>query len=440
MGQAKTAKHVIVISLDAVGSRDFEELRKMPGFGAFLERGSYSCNVRSVYPSLTYPAHATIVTGRYPKSHGIVNNTRLQLSMDKPDWFWQRRFIKGTTLYEEAARHNKRTAALLWPVTGKAKIRYHFPEVLPNRPWQNQITAVLKNGTPAYELMLEKRFGHLRKGIAQPYLDNFVHQCLLYTVKKYKPELMLVHWTDVDTNRHLYGTEAPEVKAALKRHDDRLSELIQLLKEQGMYEDTAVILLGDHSQLDVHTALYPNYFFRKKGLLTINKGRIRDFKAYAKNCDGSCYIYVKKGLGKAERSQVVNAVREFKKAFPEGVERLYSRSQAEAMGADGACACMLEAREGYYFLDEWEEPFTRVDMESQKPHMMLGSHGFHPDKKGYQTVFMAAGAGIKKGEIINQMSLLDEGPTIARLMGFSLPQAEGQVITRILEMENTDEG
>ena len=60
----------------------------------------------------------------------------------------------------------------------------------------------------------------MRNGIAQPQLDNFIQACALDTIYKYNPQLFLLHLTDVDTNRHLYGVESKEAKEALKRHED----------------------------------------------------------------------------------------------------------------------------------------------------------------------------------------------------------------------------
>ena len=113
--------------------------------------------VDSVYPSITYPAHTTIVTGRYPCHHGVVNNTKIQPGRKSPDWYWQRKYIRGTTLYDEARSKGMTTAALLWPVTAKAKITYNVPEIFANRPWTNQILTSLANGTPMYQFRLNQK-------------------------------------------------------------------------------------------------------------------------------------------------------------------------------------------------------------------------------------------------------------------------------------------
>ena len=65
------SKRLIVISLDALGSTDFEMFSQLPNFKKFIDHAAFCRQVRSVYPSLTYPAHTTIVTGRPPAEHGI---------------------------------------------------------------------------------------------------------------------------------------------------------------------------------------------------------------------------------------------------------------------------------------------------------------------------------------------------------------------------------
>ncbi len=424
----KQTEYCIVVSLDAVGSRDFEFLKEQPNMKELLKDASYSTQVSSVYPSITYPAHTSIVTGHYPGTHGIVNNLKLQPLMDNPDWFWKIKDVRKPTFYEEAEKNGIRTAALLWPVTGGAHISYNLPEILPNRPWQNQISVSMRNGTVPYELDLNSRFGYLRDGVKQPQLDNFVQLSMLYTIRRYHPQLMLVHLTDADTNRHLYGVDSPEAKEALKRHDKRIGELIEVLKEEGIYEKTALFILGDHSQMDVQHVLYPNYWLKEKGLLEVRDGKIKSFQAYAHNCDGSCYIYARKGLKKEVRQQIVQAVRELKEMFPEAVERIYTRREAEQMGADGACACMMEAGKGWYFLNEMDVLTAEADQNSGRPHMMKGTHGFHPDRPNYQTIFIAAGCGIRKNINIGRMSLVDEGPTIAARLGISLGETAGRTL------------
>ena len=45
---------------------------------------------------------------------------------------------------------------------------------------------------------------------------------------------------------------------------------------------------------------------------------------------------------------------------------------------------------------------------------------------------MASGPGIRAGAAVTEMTLVDEGPTLARLVGVDLPDADGRVIHEFL--------
>ena len=47
------SKRLIVISLDALGSTDFEMFSQLPNFKKFINHAAFCRQVRSVYPSLT---------------------------------------------------------------------------------------------------------------------------------------------------------------------------------------------------------------------------------------------------------------------------------------------------------------------------------------------------------------------------------------------------
>lgn len=420
-------RRMLILSLDAVGSRDIEKAKNLPGFSRFFEDASRCMSVNSVYPSITYPAHTTIVTGRYPCHHGVVNNTKIQPGRKSPDWYWQRRYIRGTTLYDEAMAHGMTTAALLWPVTARSGITYNVPEIFANRPWTNQILTSLRNGTPLYQFRLNQKFGHLRNGIREPELDNFTHASLLYTLEKYRPDLTLVHFTDVDSQKHDYGTESEEAWAAMERHSHRLMEIQDTLERLEMSEDTIFVLLGDHSQKDVSRIICLNALFLEKGWISIRRGKIANWRVYSKGCDGSAYIYIR---DKELYRPVYELLKKLRDEKIWGIEAFYTGKNAARLGADGACAFMVEAGDGYFFRDD-TETFTRPTRAGEHK----GCHGYRPEKTEYQTFFGIKGPGVRKNQVAAKMSLADEGPTLAALLGLDLGMTDGNVIDTFLEKE-----
>lgn len=432
----RTTKHLIVISFDGLSTLDFEYIKSLPNFEKFINESACCKKVYSVYPTLTYPAHATIVTGKYPKNHGIINNTLLQPGRRSPDWYWQRKYIKGETLYDLAIKRGMKVAALLWPVTAKSSIQYNMPEIFANRSWHNQIMVSLFNGSPLFQITLNNKFGALRDGLRQPNLDNFTHQSLLYTIKEKKPDITFVHYTDLDTMRHHHGFYSKEAKEALKRHDSRLEDIIKTLKENNMYEDSTIIALGDHSSLDEDKIINLNILLKENGYINVNtSGNIIDYKAIIKNCDGSAYVYVKDSLNQKLICEIRDLIDDFNKKY-KCIEAIFTSDEAKELGADPRCALMLEANKGYYFLDNLEgEIIKKIQPnEAGVVHDVTSStHGYSPFKEDYTTVFMAAGCGIKKGAVIEKMNLIDEAPTMAKLLGLELKNVDGRIVEEIFE-------
>ncbi len=429
----KTPKRIVIISFDAMGSKDLSFMNSLPNFQKFMNRAAICEHVVSVYPSVTYPAHTSIITGRTPNNHGVVNNTLLQPGRTSPDWMWHRKYIKGTTLYDEAIKKGWRVASLLWPVTARSRIQFNVPEIFSNRPWQNQVVVSAFNGSFSYQLELNRKFGTLLDGISQPALDNFVHASTLYTIDKYHPDMLLVHFTDVDTNRHIYGVRHVKVEEAIRRHDKRLGNILEHLAKLGNIEDTTIVLLGDHYQKDTFVAVHLNQLLREKGLLSVKHNKIVKYHVIAKNCDGSCYLYRNpKSIGKTEIDRkLAEVLTIIAKEAKYGAAHIYSASEAGSMGADDTCAAMIEARDGYYYVDELER--KPESMACKKSGGIKATHGYLPYQSDYQTFFMMMGCGVREGAKIERMHLWDEGATLAKLLNFDLGEIDGNVIEDFLE-------
>ncbi len=425
---------LIVVSIDALGSIDIDlHKEKLPTLSYLIDHGSHVKKIQGIYPTLTYPSHVTLVTGRYPKNHGIINNTKTQSTRLSPDWFWYDSEIKVPTLYDVAKKEGLKTAAFLWPVTASSSIDYNIAEIFPNRIWSNQVMISLKASSPLFLMKMNQKYGHLRKGIMQPFLDDFVTACAIDTIQNKQPDLTLIHLVDMDSMRHAYGVQSDEAIAALKRQDARLKKIIDATKKNGTFEDTNFVVLGDHYQIDVDTMIKLNVLFVRNGWAELKSdGSIKDnWQVYAKSCDGSTYIYCKQDSS-IDPMEIYAAISELS-----GIDTIYSSDEAIEMGADKNATLMVEAKSGYYFNDEANgELFEKVTKKDiGKPNRYFGVHGFHPKKPNYETTACFFGPDIKENNIIDFASLVDEAPTFAKLLKLkSFPkQVDGNIIQEIFK-------
>lgn len=428
--------HLIILSFDCLSALDVPLLKELPHFKKFIETSASCTNVETIYPSVTYPCHATIVTGNLPNRHGIVNNTFVQPGLTSPDWYWHRKHIKGTTLFDEAKKAGMKTAALLWPVTAKAEIDYNLPEIFANRAWHHQIPVSLMNGSSFYQLKMNARFGHIRNGLSQPELDDFVLEAAVETIKEKKPGLMLIHFVDLDSQRHMYGFSSQEAHEAIHRHDQRLGRILGALREAGISDESTIAVLGDHSALDESKVIKLNVLLAEKGLIQLKPtGKVASWRAYCKSCDGSAYLYLLNQEDDEAKNILTEMLAELLAEESSGIEYAITGLEASAKGADGRAFRMLEARRGYYFNDglsgDFVEDVTEEDAVTKK--YTRACHGYSPEKEDYQTVFFISGKGIRPGVSLPAMHLADEGPTFARLIGVDLGSTDGRVMEEILD-------
>lgn len=423
----KNQKHLIVISYDAFSKTDWERARNLPNMSKLIKRGAFSNQLYSVYPSLTYVVHTTMVTGLYPNQHKIFHNNPFQPFIEdkQQNWFWYRKDIKAPTIYEVVKEHGMKAAGILWPVTGKANIHYNMPEIRAIGR-ENQALKILKNGSPFYCLSMELKYGKLRQGIKQPYLDDFSTMCAIDTIKRKQPNLLLLHLIDLDDAKHEEGIDGKEVGKAIIRMDRRLGELIGAVKEAGNYDNTIFLVIGDHSQMNVKYKVRLNRLLQENGLIYEENEGLQ-WRAYIQGAGGSAYLHIKEGDNEAKQ----RAIEVLNKAFREdtlGIEAIYSREELSAYHVAQNYEFMLEAKQGYSFEDSLNGPIVE---NLQEKNCTYATHGYSPNKPDYQSNLIISGPGIKSQHDMGAIQMVDIAPTMAKILGIDFPKCDGSTIDEI---------
>jgi hypothetical protein len=92
-----------------------------------------------------------------------------------------------------------------------------------------------------------------------------------------------------------------------------------------------------------------------------------------------------------------------------------------------------------YLISAADYTFGEADTgELVSDHAPAGEHGFINTMPEMQTVFIAYGAAIRPGVRMPAISNLRVAPTIAKILGVSLPQAEQTALDEILKTEVTE--
>lgn len=173
-----------------------------------------------VFPSKTFPAHYSIVTGLHPGHHGIVSN-----NMRDPRWpesfslgdrqqVQDGRWWGGEPIWVSAARQGIGTAVYFWPGS-EAPVQGVQPDIW--FPYDGSVS-------------FEERVAATLEWLARPASD--------------RPGLVALYFEEPNEAGHRYGPGAPETRQAVERVDGVLGDLLDGLDDLGL--EANVLVVSDH--------------------------------------------------------------------------------------------------------------------------------------------------------------------------------------------------
>ncbi len=417
------AHKLIVVSMDALFAEDLNYLSQKPAFRYLLSRCARVEKVKSIYPTLTYPCHATMATGCFPKKHGVVNNTRFAPGQTSPDWLWYHDAYNIRDLFDACKEKGLTTASIGWPSTGKhPSIDYLIDEIAATIAATNEDFRrdYLLTGTTAelWDIVCAPHV-HFRTEEKEVSMFNAAACCEI--IRRYAPDLVMLHVGEPDHSRHLFGIASEKLQPALDMCERFLSDILQAIADSGCADNYNLVITADHCQMDVDQTSCPNALFARENLITLDReGNVNDWRAWSHNTGMSATVYVK---DPADEPAVYALLKENLHRL--GCSRIYTRAEAAKEGFAGAFAFVLETDGRTQIDDKWDSPPLAPVGHKR------GSHGFHPDK-GSRHPLIAIGPAFREGTTLPEAHLTDGAPTWAAILGVSLPDADGRVLSALL--------
>ena len=420
---------LIVLSADALVSDDMELFKTLPNFKKYLSGGACVETVRTCYPTITYPAHATIATGVYPDKHGITGNDIFYPEPVARPWCWFHESIKVKDIFSYAKEAGKTTAAVFWPTTGcHPDIDYLLDEYWSQGEGDDRRCAFIRSGSSP-EVMK----------IAEPYIDNFTERhhptadifvinCAADIIREYSPDIIMIHPANIDGYRHHNGLFNKAVEDGVRETDEWLGKLCRAAEDAGQLENTNVVLISDHGQLEIKRSIKLNVLLSDAGFMKVEDGKIKELKAYIRSGGMMAYCYV---YDKGAYNDVYTYLNHLKDEGIYGISEVIPEKEArEKYRLGGEFDFVLET-DGYTsFAEGVERPLT-AQFSSEDYRLGRATHGYMPDK-GPQPVFYAKGPDFKPGAVLHRCNTVDEAPTFARILGTEMKDTDGRVLTELL--------
>lgn len=424
---AQTVKHVVIISIDGFRPDFYRD----PSWGAVNLRrmataGVSADGVNSIFPSLTFPNHTSIMTGVRSEHHGIFHNSPFS-PKERPEWYWYEKDITAKTLWDAVEEKNGVTASVNWPVSVGAPVDYNIPIVKRRGFTQLEITSRYSVPEGLMDEVQKQATGRLDSISFNTNEDLFimdenVGRITGYLIRQYKPALTTVRLSCVDHFEHLQGREGDKVVRAVANADGAVGHILESIQRAGIEDSTVIIVTGDHGFVDVHTSFSPNYLLKTAGLYDDNGSGT--WRARFKPAGGSSFLYV----NDPDDERTVDAIRELLQARPEFKEnkfRIIDRHQLDNAGSDPAAAFALAGARGFSFVGSEKGPFAK--------HINRGTHGYYPDFAEIQTGFVAFGPSLRKGGVIPVMETVDVAALVAALLHLDMPDMQGKLHSEMFD-------
>ncbi len=433
-------KHLIVVSADALVFEDLEFAAQLPAFSRLLTNGACIRRVHSIYPTLTHPIHASIMTGCPAGETGIIANEEfIPGCLDRP-WFNRLDQVRCETIFEAAHRAGLSTAACRWPVTagGGAHIDYLIPEVMGadmrgHEDDPQSVYRALGTSECVMDLVGEAltRYGC---GNAHPAYDEFEIWCAAQIIRRYKPNVLFTHPGFIDGERHRTGLFSDAVRESLRVTDTWLQMLLDAVRDAGIENETDFVVLSDHGHLDICRSVCPNVFLADAGFLRMDEnGNLADWDAYCSSCALSSQVYLSDPDDTILAGRVERFLRDLAAEGLYGFSQVLTREQVKARyGLDGDFSFVLETDGFTTFSDDWRRPVVRP-LDETDYRFGHSTHGHMPEK-GPQPPFLAMGPSFIPGAVMETADLLGHAPTFARILGVSLPKAHAHAHEALLRV------
>ena len=413
-------KHLVVISVDAMVQEDVPAFLEMPAAAALFRKRLLVKQMQTVYPSLTHPVHASIITGQTCGQTRIIHNERFDPYASPLAWYNALSDIRCETLLHSAHRAGLKSGVARWPVTARGNdvIDYLIPEVLDmdlaeGRTMQQ---ALIDGGAgPVWETVARPNLDLLQCGNGRPGYDAFSAACAASMIRTYQPDLLFTHWGMVDSARHHHGLFGQAIIDALTFTDRWLGWIVEATREAGTLDRTDFVVLSDHGQLAFCQKVRLNALFAQHGLIQMDsQGRVRTYRAMAHSCGMSAQIYLHDPSDEALLEQVRRlAEDELSAQACTRFEVMSAREVDERFGLRGKFSLVIETDGNTLFEDEICGPvFERI--KSNAPRSLYATHGHMPDK-GPQPMLIATGPSFSD-KTLETGNVLEIAPTLALIL------------------------
>ena len=301
------------ILLDVVGlEQKHLDSGLLPNIAKITENGEVG-KLEPTFPAVTCSVQASILSGKYPREHGIISNGFYDRNaFDVSFWEQSSSLVQSQRVWDTVRQKNtKKTGVLFWQNTMYA----NSDIVVTPRPihLDDKMVMWCYSKPVGYYEELKEKFGEFNLAsywgpLASSKSSDWIANAAEYTLESERPNLLFVYIPHVDYSAQRFGKEGVQVRDDLKKADEIVGRLVQKATTLGIRDETQFVILSEYAFNDVNGAVPLNLVLRDAGLLTIRSIQEKEYldfeysKAFAMVDHQVAHIYIKNGYEKEARS------------------------------------------------------------------------------------------------------------------------------------------
>lgn len=219
---APRAEHVFIISIDG-GNPDVIQRSKMPVLKKMVKEGAHTWLANTITPSLTLPAHTSMLTGVGADKHKVTWN----------NWAPSNGLVLVPTIFAAAKQAGYSTAMFV----GKEKFRHLLQS--------GTVDEFNLNRAASFVIAKSDSGGAAVKQEENVFAKIVASDAAHYIIKN-KPALSFIHFTDPDTIGHRFGWGSPEQLTAFADTDAALGVVMKAIRKAGIAKQSVILITADH--------------------------------------------------------------------------------------------------------------------------------------------------------------------------------------------------
>jgi predicted AlkP superfamily pyrophosphatase or phosphodiesterase len=274
-------KHLIVVDIAGLEPGLISEDRT-PNICSLSAKGEFA-RVRPVFPAVTCTSQASMLSGTYPRQHGIISNGLYDRQTHTVS-FWEQSssLVQAEKVWDIAKRggSGRTTAVLFWQNTMYADADI----VLTPRPLHMEDRMIMwcYSRPPGLYEKISNEIGKFDLStywgpLASNKSSEWIGKASELVLERQKPNILFTYIPHLDYIFQREGIFPKNLKEEIRFVDNIVGNIMKKTIDLGIRDQTQFVILSEYGFSDVTSDIPINRVFREHGLLAVREIEGREY-------------------------------------------------------------------------------------------------------------------------------------------------------------------